>query len=141
MELNYYQTLIAVAEDCPVRESVAPPKKDGRLTAAVVQYEMLSANPYVFTQEEVLFQTWLQRQDLPENLPTEEVNRLRQAFFSKPQACLRSSPLPKRYGWGLLFDQEGRVALCPMESQEYKDILNGKNKEIQILKALRSKRA
>lgn len=37
-------------------------------------------------------------------------------FFANSQACLRSSLLPKRYGWGLLFEQEGRVALCPMES-------------------------
>lgn len=27
--------------------------------------------------------------------------RLRDAFFAKPQVCLRTSPQPKRHGWSL----------------------------------------
>ena len=42
-----------------------------------------------------------------------------QEFFARPQACLRGSPLPKTYGWRLLFDDDGRVALCAVESPVY----------------------
>lgn len=139
--MNYYQTLIAVADDCPVAERFVPVNRGAKVTVAVFQYEMISANPYVYTQEDILFQTWLGRQEMPENLAEDEVAQLREAFFAKPQPCLRASPLPGRYGWGLLFDQGGRVALCPVESKEYRDIVSGKTEEVRILKAFRSKRA
>lgn len=141
MDLNYYQTLIAVAEDCPVIESVVPAKRGAKVTVAVLQYEMIATGPHVYTQEDVLFQTWLQRQDKLKDQSEDEIAQLREAFFAKPQPCLRASPLPKRYGWGLLFDEEGRVALCPMESKEYNDIVSGLVAEVKILKAFRSKRA
>ncbi|MFB7893762.1 DUF6157 family protein [Microbacterium sp. NPDC056044] len=41
-------------------------------------------------------------------------------FFAKGQPCLRSSPLGKRYGWGIHHDDQGRVALYPVESDEYR---------------------
>lgn len=138
MDVNYCETLIAVADDCPVTTSVVPVARNGKKTVAVIQYEMLANNPHVYTQEDVLFYSWLQRQDLPEKTE-DEVAELRKAFFAKPQACLRSSPLPKKYGWGLLFDREGRVALCPMESEEYRQLLSGDR--VKVLKALRSSRA
>lgn len=141
MDMNYYQTLIAVAEDCPVTESVVPVRRGAKVTVAVLQYDMIAANPHVHTQEDVLFQTWLQRQEKLKDRSEEEIAQLREEFFARPQPCLRASPLPKRYGWGLLFDQEGRVGLCPMESDEYENLVSGGAAEITILRAFRSKRA
>jgi hypothetical protein len=145
MDLNYYRTLIAVADDCPVTSSVVPAERGGKVTVAVLQYGMVADSPHVHTQEDVLFETWLKRQDMPKNQPKAEIARLRAEFFAKPQACLRASPLPKKYGFGLLFDQQGRVALCPMESTEYRRIVgggaDGGANGVQILKAMRSKRA
>lgn len=138
MDLNYYQTLIAVAADCPVRASVVPEARGAKQTVAALQYQMLADHPYVHTQEDVLFQTWLQRQPLGAQ-STAEIARLRAEFFAKPQACLRASPLPKKYGWGLIFDQNGRVALCPMESAEYQTWLTGAKGP--VVKAMRSRRA
>jgi hypothetical protein len=43
----------------------------------------------------------------------------RAEFFSKEQACPRSSPLGKLYGWAFHFDSESRVALYVRESHEY----------------------
>lgn len=138
MNLNYYQPLIAVADDCPVTASTPPPDRGGAKSVAALQYDMLAGRPFVFTQEDVLFEVWRQRQGGPAASP-EEVAELRAAFFAKPQACLRASPMPKRYGWGFLFDREGRVALCPMESAEYrKQVVGG---GVTIVKAMRSKRA
>lgn len=138
MNLNYYQTLIALAEDCPAASSVVPEARGGKKTVAVLQYEMLATRPYVYTQEDVLFQTWLDRQELPEQSEA-EIAGLRAEFFAKPQACLRTSPLPKKYGWGLLFNEEGRLALCPAESEEYRELAAGDR--VKVVKAMRSKRA
>ncbi|WP_248962145.1 DUF6157 family protein [Sphaerisporangium perillae] len=138
MDVNYYRTFIAVADDCPVTEGVVPQARGGKKTVAVLQYEMLAGNPYVYTQEDVLFESWLRRQE-PADLPENEVARLRDEFFAKPQPCVRASPLPKKFGWGLACDAEGRVALCPMESKEYQDFLAGDT--MKILKAMRSARA
>ncbi len=138
MDLNYFRTLIAVADDCPVQSSVVPVERGGKQTVATLQYELLAGSPFVHTQPDILFDSWLRRQELPAQ-PAAELARLRREFFAKPQACLRASPLPKKYGWGLLFDQEGRVALCAMESKEYKESLAGG--KVKVLKAMRSSRA
>jgi hypothetical protein len=141
MDLNYYETLIAVADDCPVSSSEVPVPRGGKATAAVVQYTMLSTDPYRHTQEDVLFESWLARQEGTAEKTPDEVERLRHEFFAKPQPCLRSSPLPKKYGWGLRFDRQGRVALLPRESAEYSKIIAGEAGPVKILKALRSSRA
>jgi Family of unknown function (DUF6157) len=135
--MNYFQTLIAVADDCPVTRSVAPAGRGAKKTVAALQYEMLANAPYVHTQEDVLFDTWLRRQDLPHKTRA-DVARLRDDFFAKPQPCLRCSPLPKKYGWGFSFDEKGRVALCPMESKEYREALAGGR--VKVVKAMRSSR-
>lgn len=143
--MGYVHTLIAVADDCPVRESRVPPDGPGGKTVARLHYELLSQNPGALTQEDVQFQTWLLRQKdtgfsaLDPSGP--EGARLREQFFARPRACLRSSPLPKRYGWGLLFDGEGRITLCPMESAEYKALVAGAIGGVKVLKAFRSRRA
>jgi hypothetical protein len=141
MDLNYYDTLIAVADDCPVTSSVLPVPRGEAKTVAVVQYELIAGNPYALSQEDVLFETWLRRQAGPERRSDAERADLRGRFFAKPQACLRSSPLPKKFGFGLLFDRAGRVALCPMESPEYARLTGGGTDGVKILKALRSRRA
>jgi Family of unknown function (DUF6157) len=141
LDLNYYRTLIAVADDCPVTSSVVPAARGAAKTVAVLQYEMLAEHPYGLTQEDVLFESWLRRQDLPDDQSEADRAALRARFFAKPQACLRSSPLPKRHGWGLLFDQHGKIVLCPMESEEYKRLVGGHETGVTVLKALRSRRA
>ncbi|MEV4327457.1 DUF6157 family protein [Microbispora rosea] len=144
-DLNYYSTLIAVADDCPVTAAEVPGGRGGRPTVAVFQYELISGAPYGLTQEDVLFETWLRRQDLPADLTAERRAELRKEFFSRSQACLRASPLPKKHGWGLLFDQDGRIALCPMESEEYRRLVDGAQARqdggVRVLKALRSRRS
>lgn len=137
MANNYYRTLIAVAPDCPVDASVVPEERGGRRTVAVIHYQMLAGRPYQHTQEDVLFDTWLQKQDLPDRTE-DEVALLREEFFAKDQPCLRTSPLARKYGWGFAFDERGRVALCPMESPEYRQLLEGGN--VKVLKAMRSSR-
>jgi Family of unknown function (DUF6157) len=45
--LNYYDTLIEVADDCPASESRVPRARGGKKTKAVVEYELLVKHPYM----------------------------------------------------------------------------------------------
>ncbi len=142
MDLDAYRDmLIAVADDCPVTTGIVPTPRGGKPTVAVLQYELLSTQPGTLTQRDVLFQTWLRQQNLPDDLPETERATLWERFFATPRACLRSSPLPKKYGWGLLFDAHGRITLCPMESNDYQRIIAGEVPGVTVRKALRSRRA
>lgn len=141
MDLNYFRTLILVADDCPVQAGTVPSERGGKPTVASLQYALLADKPHVLTQEDILFQTWLQRQAPAREYSAAELQRLRREFFAKPQACLRASPLPKRYGWGVLFDQDGKAALCPMESVKYKRLAAGGEAGLTLVKAMRTQRA
>jgi hypothetical protein len=134
-DMNYYDMFIEVAEDCHVHTAEAPEVKGASKTIAAIQYEMIARNPYRYTQEDVLFEVFASRNDIPE----EERPAAREKFFSKAQPCLRSSPLGKRYGWGVHNDAQSRVAVYAVESDEYKKLASDKN--LKHLKAMRSKRA
>lgn len=135
MNLNYYDTFIQVADDCPLAAGAVPVEKGGKKTIAVIQYELLAQNPYQYTQEDVLFETHVRHKGVPSG----ELAAARQAFFAKSQACLRASPLPKSYGWGLHFDHAGKVALYGVESEEYRRF--AQDSGLTQLKAMRSSRA
>lgn len=132
--INYYSTFIQVAPDSKVAEGTVPAARGGKRTVALIQYELLAANPYRFTQAEVLFETFVEQK----GIPTEERAAAWEAFWAKPQACMRASPLPKQFGWGVHFDAEGRVALCALESEEYGRFSQS---DLTQFKAMRSSRA
>lgn len=129
---NYFNTFIGVAEDCPVSKAEIPPQKGENKTVATMQFEMIAHNPYRYTSDEVIFHIHATRNNLQKN------DLEKESFFSKGQACLRSSPLPKRYGWGIHSDAQGKVAMYPMESEEYRKLTA--DKSLKITKAMRSKR-
>lgn len=130
---NYIDTFIEVAEDTGVFKGNIPPKRD-RKTIAEIQYEIISQFPYKYTSDELLFKIYAER-----NALTEEVyEEARRIFFSKGQACLRASPLTKKYGFGIHSDHEGKVALYGMETKEYLNFLN--DTKIKKVKAMKSNR-
>ena len=131
---NYESAFIAVADDCPVKAAEIPPLKGGKRTVANLQFDLLTEAPYRYTSDELLFKIYAERQQIPE----EEIAEARTLFFSKGQPCLRTSPLAKRYGWGIHHDDQGRVALYACESREYKAF--SKDKGLRQLKAMKSAR-
>ena len=96
---------------------------------------MIAGNPYTYTSDDVLFHVFAVWNKVPKNGLEEE----RQKFFSKGQPCFRASPLTKRYGWGVYCNRDGKIAIFPVESSEYKRLL--KDDSIKHLQAMRSKRA
>lgn len=130
---NYYNTFIEVADDCPVTEAEAPPERK-RKTKVRMQYKMLANHPYEFTSDDVIFNIYAERNGITRQEKAGE----REKFFSKSRACLRSSSLGKRYGWGIHYDDEGKMALYGLDSDEYNKLSN--DPDINHLKAMRSSR-
>jgi hypothetical protein len=131
---NYYDTFIAVADDCPVGKGEVPPVKNDAKTVASIQFDMISKHPYKYTSDDVIFKTYAMRNDLVES----ELDEARAQYFSKGQPCLRASPLTKRYGWGIHSDSKGRVAMYGCETPEYQKFLN--DKKLKVVKAMKSSR-
>lgn len=131
---NYFNVFIEVAEDCPVEMALVPPQKVNA-TIAELQYKLISKNPYQYTSDDVVFEVFSRKNDFSESEKQEE----RLKFFSKGQPCLRCSTLAKKYGFGFHHDSQGKVALYPIESKEYKDFLSSES--LTKIKAMRSKKA
>ena len=55
--------IVVVALDCPTDEAVAPPPGRRGPSVAEVQHAMLTAEPFRWTENEVLFESWWRRQD------------------------------------------------------------------------------
>lgn len=111
---NYTSAFIEVADDCKTDVGKIPPEKPEK-TIAQMQYEMISAHPYQYTSDEVIFAIYAARN----GVTATELEAKKAAFFSKGQPCLRSSPLGKSYGWGIHYNAEAKMAIYPVESVEY----------------------
>lgn len=132
---NYTNTFIQVADDCPVASAEQPPITGKALTVAALQYALLTEHPYEFTSDDVLFEVHATRHGIPEA----DRAAAREAFFATSQACLRSSPLAKRYGWGIHHSSENKIALIPLGTDDYAKL--AAKPEVSQTTALRSKRA
>jgi hypothetical protein len=135
--MGYANTFIAVAEDCRAGQGEVPTGRAGGPTVAATQYEMLTAAPGRWTQEDVLLASSpgvRGRDDLDE----QELERLRAEYFAQPRACLRASPLPKSFGWGLHFDADGRITLHAVDSAEYARLCS--DPSLTQLRAMRASR-
>lgn len=128
---NYFDTFIEVAEDTKANSGTKPPTKEKK-TVAEMQYELIAKNPYKHTSDDILFQVFADRNDLTKA----EYKQAREQFFSKGQACFRTSPLTKTYGFGIHSNSNGKVALYGMETQEYQSFLA--DTKIKKVKAMKS---
>lgn len=135
MSTIYRSVFIEVAPDCPVTEAEVPPSA-ARPSVASLQHRLLSERPYELTSDDLLFALHVARADLAADA---DLVAEREVFFAKDRACLRASPLSKRYGWGTHHDGDGRVALVGLGTVEY-DALAA-DPAVRHLRAMRSSRA
>lgn len=136
---NVVNTFIRVAEDCPARSGEEPQPHGGKPTVGTLQYAMLAASPYKYTSDDVVFATSAAGRALDVKAGKTERSTARAAFFSKGQACMRASPLGKRFGWGVHADAAGRIAIYAVDSKRYREL--AADPEIAQVRAMRSKRA
>ena len=104
--MNYYDTLIEVADDCPASKGQVPQARGGKRTKALVEYELLVEHPYTYTEEDIAFEVYAVLHDIPKASWPKE----REKFLSKGHPHLRVSALAKRYGWGIHNNAEGKIA-------------------------------
>lgn len=128
---NYTNTFIEVADDCKTDVGTLPPEKQAK-TIARMQYEMIHDHPYHYTSDDILFAIYAARHGIDES----ERDDKKAEFFSKAQACLRSSPLGKQYGWGIYYNSESKMALYARESEDYTRLKN--DSTLKHLKAMKS---
>jgi hypothetical protein len=101
---------------------------------------MIREHPYQHTSGDAIFTVWADRRELPET----EREQARREFYSRGQACLRSSDLGKRYGWGIHADADGRIAVYGIDSPEYQALASGVSpfdgSPVKVTPAMRSSR-
>lgn len=131
---NYYNTFISTAEDCSAEDGQIPPIKNDNVTVANLQFNIIAQNPYKYTSDEVLFAVYAQRNSIAKAHWEDE----RLLFFAKGQPCFRASPLAKRYGWGVHFNQEGKMAIYAKGTEAYSQYIADSN--LKQIKAMKSKR-
>jgi hypothetical protein len=131
---NYKDTFIEVAEDTPATSGEMPPVKENVRTVANIHFDLVYEHPYELTSDDVIFRAYAIRNDINKA----DLKAAREQFFSKGQPCLRTSPLTKRYGWGVHADAEGKVAIYPLGSSEYQKL--AKDKKLEHTRAMKSKR-
>jgi uncharacterized protein DUF6157 len=139
MALYITKTFVAVADDCPAASAIVPSRKRGEATVAVLEYELLSAHPYRYTREDLIFEVHLARSEISEQERKARGDEIRAELFARSHACMRASPLTKSYGWGAHYDEAGRLAIYPRESRQYARL--SKAKDLDVVKAMRNKRA
>ena len=134
-------TFVLVAADCPVTAAEVPVGRGNTPTVPVLQHELLTARPYSLTLEDLMFEVHVRRSGLSTAEVRKHTATIRALLFGKPYPCMRASALPKRYGWGAHHDAAGKLALVPMQSAEYRRFAEGKVKGVEVVPAMRSKRA
>jgi len=127
---NYHSTFISIAPDSTAQAGMVPPKPD---SIAGRQYALLHDRPYALTSDDLLYAVHVAKNGLPDTAET------RVEYFSKPKACLRVSPLPKQFGWGIHHDAEGRIAIYAVGTAEYDRLIGDQN--VKTRPAVRTKRA
>ena len=69
--MNYHDTLIEIADDCPATEGQVPAARGGKKTKAVVEYELLVNHPYAYTEEDIAFEVYAVLHANPDGQPAE----------------------------------------------------------------------
>lgn len=130
--MTYINTFIQIAPDSDAARAVIP--NNAQRTIHRIQYELLTYHPYQFNHEELIYAVYLERNGIDTPSPD-----LWTELFSKGHPCLRASALTKKYGWGAHYNHAGKIALYPVDSNEYHHFTH--DDTIQLLYAMRSKRA
>ncbi len=136
--MNPTNQFIEIAPDSPVRTAVVPQDKADKRSIATIEYELLSNKPYGYTLEELKFATHVQHKQISSAELKAHRQRLWDEYFAKPYACMRASPLTKRYGWGAHYDKNGKIAIYAVESKKYQQFVQDDG--MQKYFAMRSKR-
>ncbi|KQY46890.1 DUF6157 family protein [Cellulomonas sp. Root137] len=114
--VDYTSTFITVAPDTAAVAGVEPVGS----TVAATTFSLIASAPYALRSSDVIFRVWAGRHGVSADSLDEWAS-----FYATPRACLRSSDLGKRYGWGIHADADGRLAVYAVGSSEYAALAAG----------------
>ena len=106
--MSYKETFITVAPDCPVSQSEIPVSKRAIKPLHIIQYELLTENPYTFDHKELVFNVHLIRKGL-EDLSESEKEKIWDDLFVKGHPCLRASALTNDMDLELIMIRMGKL--------------------------------
>ena len=136
--VDYTSTFIAVAPDTAAVAGVPPAPRGDAPTIASATYDLIASAPYELRSSDVIFRVWASRHGVDPSSAAEWA-----AFYSRSHACLRSSELGKRYGWGIHADPDGRLAVYAVGSSDYDALAAGvapDGSPVAVTAAMRSSR-
>lgn len=99
---------ILVAEDCPVERGTVPESKRGSRTVPMYTYEVLFQHPYEYTEDELQHEVHVVHRGVKN--------------FDPGTRDLKRNELPKKWGWGIHYNENRKVALVGCETEEYKQL-------------------
>lgn len=134
-------TFVQVSPDCPVKTGTIPPtKQDAKPSIHVLQYQLLIQYPYRFTLKDLIYEVHIRHKQIPAEDIATHADAIREALFQKNHPCMRASMLTKKYGWGVHHDQEGKMALYGMETEEYRRFVEGGEEGLKLVYGMRNSR-
>jgi hypothetical protein len=80
MSLHIAKTFVVVADDCRADSAIVPASKGGKPTVAVLEYDLLSAHPYRYTLEDLIFEVHLAKASLAGGAQSARRRNPRRAF-------------------------------------------------------------
>ncbi|MDR7316877.1 DUF6157 family protein [Brevibacillus nitrificans] len=111
-------TFVQVAQDCPVTTGVVPTTKpSAKPSIHVLQYELLSADPYRYTIDDLIYEVHVRHKEYPEETVAKDADRIRAELFSKSHPCMRAS------------------------TEQYRKFVEGTSSTPKLVYAMRNKRA
>ena len=140
--MSYRNSFITVASDCPVDRAVTPPERNGKKTVARLQHDLLAAAPYALTHEDLLYEVFVRHKAFAPGELAVRGAAIREELFRRKHPCMRASPLPKQYGWGVHFDAHARMAILAVESDGYRAFASAAGEGAPtVIAAIRNRRA
>jgi len=135
----YTNTFIQIAPDSDATEGIVPESNRKKTPIHMLEYQLLSENPYQLTNEDLIYEVYLKRQGITDEDRAERGEAIRAELFQKEHPCLRASALTKRYGWGAHYDENGKIALYPVDSAEYQQFVEECPNQLLAMRTKRKK--
>ncbi|MEQ8675155.1 MAG: DUF6157 family protein [Aggregatilineales bacterium] len=136
--MAYINTFIKIAPDSTATEADVPTSNREPTPIHILQYQLLTEKPYHYTHEDLTFEVYVRRQGFSAQELDARHDEIWHDLFQKGHPCMRASSLTKKYGWGAHYDDAGKIAIYPVESDEYQQYADNAD---DVLFAMRSKRA
>ena len=111
--MDYRNTLVTIAPDCPVAVATIPVPKAGKPTVALLEYELLSTHPYHYTRVSLLFAVHVKKNGLSQRILHAMVMRFALACLPSPVPACVLHPCQKPMAGGCITMRTANWHLWP----------------------------